>query len=314
MDVPADIPNIGLACYQGMGACVPGEGECGVNGGCDFSGTDFQCFSNPPATAALGEACSTTNGPACQDGLTCNIMTATCAALCCDDAGCGTDEKCQATGVGHSFCVPKGNPPTNLLCYDGLGACNPGNGDCAGGHCDFANVSLGWQCFSSPPSTAQLGEACNKTNGPDCVDGLTCSILTNTCAALCCPNTGCANNNEVCVEMATGQLWICQEELVNPGNGLQCYAGQGTCIPGADQCGTNGQCDWGNASIGMMCFTSPPATATLGQSCNINSGPACKDGLTCNPNTGKCIEICCTNTDCSAGTCIAVDGNFKVCQ
>ncbi|TNF34601.1 MAG: hypothetical protein EP329_07060 [Deltaproteobacteria bacterium] len=311
-DVPID-PGDHLECYSGKGACDPGQDQCGEGGGCDFSGTNFQCFNDPPATATKGEACDLQNGPACLDGLTCSVIDFTCVALCCDESDCGANEKCQPTGVGHAICLPDAGPSGS--CYDGVGTCAPGHGDCGeGGHCDFANESLGWQCFTTPAPTAQLGEACNKTAGPDCVDGLTCSILTNTCVQVCCEDDDCTGDNDECVSMVSGKLAICQEKQVNTGDGLQCYEGHGNCIPGAGQCGTNAQCDWGNSSIGTQCFSQPPATAELGASCNLNVGPACKDGLSCSPQ-GKCLAICCEQSDCEAGggTCTAVDGFFKVC-
>jgi len=206
-----------------------------------------------------------------------------------------------------------------LGCYADLGSCIPGEDECgSSGQCDFANVSLGVACFSNPPATLGFGETCDRTNGPGCLDGLTCSILTNTCARICCPATsasasaGC-ETDETCVEMATGQFWVCQEDHGTPTDGLLCYENIGTCIPGAGQCGVNAQCDWGNATIGMMCFTAPPATAALGAVCNNNSGPACRDGLNCNPNTGRCVEICCEQADCTNGNCTTVDGALKVC-
>lgn len=112
-----------LLCYADMGACQPGEDQCGVNGGCDFSGTNFQCFNDPPATAGLSQACDLTSGPACKDGLTCSPMTNTCAPLCCTDYDCCNEtglicgpaakQTCQQTGVGHALCVPMGETPAD---------------------------------------------------------------------------------------------------------------------------------------------------------------------------------------------------------
>lgn len=176
---------------------------------------------------------------------------------------------------------------------------------------------MGWQCFSDPAPTAKLGEACDLGGGPGCEDGLRCDQFLGQCVKLCCPEAAAGTlhaceEGEKCVEMATNALWLCRKDN---GPGGSCYDGHGTCTPGAGDCGVNGQCDWGNSSIGMQCFSNPPATALLGETCNLGTGPACKDGLACTKlsGPGQCVEICCDQTDCTTGTCQAVDGIFKVC-
>ena len=309
-DLPTDGP-VELACLQYKGNCIPGEHQCGPDAACDWANGGFQCFSTPAATAALGEACDNTNGPSCVDGLSCDPTRGVCAAKCCDTTDCGPDEVCDEAEPGISVCLPE-LPTTGeveLLCYQGHGPCIPGEQQCGpAGQCDFANG--GFQCFSSPPATAAVGQACNNSSGPSCKDGLSCNPTTQTCVAMCCAVTDCAGD-EVCSEVTTG-LSVCLPDVPVTGDiELACYQNKGTCIPGEQQCGATGQCDYNGS--GFQCFTSPPATATLGQACNTSSGPACKDGMVCHPSTHVCVEMCCDDTNCTTGTCTNVTTGLSVC-
>lgn len=90
----------GGTCYVGMGECNPLTDSCATGEACEVSGEDFQfyCFP-PPNTASLGGTCDPSNGPFCQDGLTC--VANVCTPYCCDDGDCngGTCAVVQEAGA-----------------------------------------------------------------------------------------------------------------------------------------------------------------------------------------------------------------------
>lgn len=65
-----------------------------------------------------------------------------------------------------------------------------------------------------------------------------------------------------------------------------------------DNCGAGSACDIGGG--GLQCYA-PPNPQMLGQACDGDNGPTCQHGLTC--VDGTCREFCCTQSDCSSGTC-----------
>ena len=94
--------------------CIP-KSECNpiTNAGCTAAGSScdlsnngtFVCF-DPPNDALCGATCSNSAGPFCSPGTTCNETK--CTPYCCDDADCGANGTCQATGVSNiGVCIPK---------------------------------------------------------------------------------------------------------------------------------------------------------------------------------------------------------------
>ena len=95
--------------------CIP-KSECNpiTNAGCTVAGSScdlsidgiFVCF-DPPNDTACGATCSNSNtGPWCLPGTTCNESE--CTPYCCDDADCGANGTCTATGVSNiGVCIPK---------------------------------------------------------------------------------------------------------------------------------------------------------------------------------------------------------------
>jgi hypothetical protein len=83
-------------------------------------------------------------------------------------------------------------------CYANLGTCSPTDpGACPADYaCDINGSTDTFQCFE-PPNDAQLGEACNNSQGPFCGHGLACHL--GTCAQYCCDDSGCAAGT-TCVE------------------------------------------------------------------------------------------------------------------
>jgi hypothetical protein len=95
-----------------------------------------------------------------------------------------------------------------------------------------------------------------------------------------------------------------------------CYA-SAACDPLApadcdDDTGVGSACDLNTGGV-LQCFP-PPNSAGLGDMCDSDGGgPFCSHGLTCG-ESNICVEYCCSQGDCTTGTCTEVAAGISTCQ
>lgn len=182
----------GTTC-RSPGACASGWcqnlttaecGVCGVSGGVGADCTsnpcnlDLTCTVNKTCASrvALGAVCGT-NQP-CQTGAYCS--DGRCVALKGNGTACTTSQECsvyQALSCFQGNCSTVGLANPGGTCGSSINTLCRNNGFCRG-----ATTTVTGVCVAA----ATEGQACSTTNGPSCVEPLSCSN-SGTCAFLAGP-------------------------------------------------------------------------------------------------------------------------------
>jgi len=173
---------------------------------------------------------------------------------------------------------------------------------------------------------------CDKMTAANCPTGVAADCVSHcvagpgvdpVCDAAYDALTSCLATSGTFACDANGYQEIvgCQSELgtfddcQNGGVKGGCYVGLGSCNPMQPSCASGEACDFSQAGQ-FVCYP-PPNDASPGGYCNASTGPFCKNGATC--VDGICKTYCCTDADCTAGTCQgglvnAYQDNIKVCS
>jgi hypothetical protein len=262
-------------CDESIDACVytPNNGSCGDGlycNGTEYCHATLGCQSGTPVNCDDGVSCTT-------DG--CNEATDSCAntpnsGQCDDGLYCNGVESC------HPMLGCQSGTPVN--CADGVActadACNEATDSCA--HtAGNASCDDGLYCNGSETCHATLG--CQGGTGPDCDDGVSCTVdscdeVADSCAHA--PDHDACDNDVFC-------------------DGLESCDPVSGCVDHADPCAPPTLCDEPNARC-VNCLTDA----------NCNDGQFCNGMETCNTTTGFCVAgtppscddgLACTMDSCS---------------
>lgn len=199
------IPPTNGACVQ-TGApgyqCNPiTNSPCAAGEACDFDGTKFVCFPGSNTQTACG-ACSTSQGPFCVGGFTCEGGKGVCTHYCCANADCAPGTSCVM------------QPPTVLgICQAAstseLSAFQPGSGGTGGGgYGGSGGYGGGYGGSSGQGGSGGGTTAC--AHGP-CQVGVPLDMNCDTCVQMLCMFQGscCSTTWDAsCVSLAQ-QLCAC---------------------------------------------------------------------------------------------------------
>ncbi len=253
----------------------------------------------------------------CAPGVQCDLETHTCEPIeetHCGDTGCPEGQTCDhMTGE----CLEPPPHCNETGCNDGE-SCDQNSGVCV------------------PQESGQLGAVCERSS--DCVSNICLNVAINgqahtVCAQLCCAESdcplgsGCMYNNGVRVCLPSeiypvGFDFTAQRGQPCGPTGNSCQSGmcdqarnrcQGSCCNDQD-CGGL-VCRWISTNGGGMtstCDISVVASGRTGSPCR--SEMDCASGI-CVPNgggSGQCADLCCTDSECPAGTsCAQVTGPVR---
>lgn len=313
-DNPSSCPD-GLTCGP-FGLCVvPDDAtdagkDARPNGGGDGGDAGF----------TIGTECVLDSD--CKEGLICGtsaILTTTivpqdskpvCTTPCCTSEDCPTGNVCYATSSGSNYCVASTRAGARASTQNlaGGAACTSAS-DCRSGSCTG-------RCADNSNTACTTSDKCN---GVDCID--------LQCLDTCCRQNNCATGS-VCRALAgtAHASWACGAPEVMP-NGSASGEVKATCTENY-QCknancafdvyptkhctpsccssadcaalGTNYACGYGKQDTELLkwCFAPVSGAVALGAACTVDA--QCVSHY-CDPELAKCMNVCCTDRDCTAG-------------
>ena len=273
------LPNATPGCFVGVcgiSACDPGYGNCDL---VTLNGCEALTDTDELNCGACGFAC-----PAIAHG-TPGCASSMCVVGACDPGyadcdsdpsnGCevnvGTDpQNCGACGFQCPSILGASAGCSSFVC--GLGACDPGLGDCYGGLADGCETSLDTDVNNCGACGLSCPQVANGTRG---------------CAAGVCGVGSCDAGHADCDGNAANGCEVdATSDLSNCGNcGNTCGA-----VPNGSPGCTAGACGVGTCSAGFS-------------DCDSNPGNGCEQSTASDPNNcGGCGVVCgsgqCTNSSC----------------